>query len=202
MSVDKQWLESSRMTYSDMLRDPRWQKKRLRIFERDDFQCQDCGYKDKPLQVHHIRYTPKSPPWDTDDDFLITVCDKCHKERQKMEALVNSEIARLMRHMSPSDMKIFMDSIACFKSQHLCTDSFPMEDGTDRATTFLSDNPVLLGLNGPNYELVKLPDGTIKTIQHPSRFDYMHVIGSLCGTRMQDQYLQEYSPDKCIQNEF
>lgn len=30
------------MTYSQKLRDPRWQKKRLEILERDSFTCQHC----------------------------------------------------------------------------------------------------------------------------------------------------------------
>jgi hypothetical protein len=30
---------NSRKTYSEKLRDPRWQKKRLQIFERDEFMC-------------------------------------------------------------------------------------------------------------------------------------------------------------------
>lgn len=29
--------------YKEKLKDPRWQKKRLQIFERDDWCCQKCG---------------------------------------------------------------------------------------------------------------------------------------------------------------
>ena len=64
--------------YSDLLKDPRWQKKRLQIMQRDNFQCQVCGDKKSTLNVHHVEYG--KTPWDVDDKGLITLCDKCHNE--------------------------------------------------------------------------------------------------------------------------
>jgi hypothetical protein len=65
-------------TYSDKLKDPRWQKKRLEIFERDDWTCQRCGDKDQALVVHHRNYKPDYDPWDYSDDCLVTLCQPCH----------------------------------------------------------------------------------------------------------------------------
>ena len=64
--------------YSDKLKDPRWQKKRLEIMQRDKFVCQCCMSKDKPLTVHHLVYKKNTEPWDYDDYFLITLCESCH----------------------------------------------------------------------------------------------------------------------------
>ncbi len=65
--------------YIAKLRDPRWQKVRLRIFDRDDFRCQLCGGKDRTLQVHHRYYLAwGTEPWDYPDDALVTLCDECH----------------------------------------------------------------------------------------------------------------------------
>lgn len=74
------------MNYSEKLKDPRWQKKRLKILERDDFMCKFCGDTKSTLNVHHISYFKN--PWDVEDKFLITLCESCHKE-EEIE-LVNS----------------------------------------------------------------------------------------------------------------
>jgi hypothetical protein len=67
-----------KMKYSDKLKDPRWQKKRLEIFERDGWKCMACGEKDKTLHIHHIFYLPKKEPWEIPNGFLITFCEDCH----------------------------------------------------------------------------------------------------------------------------
>lgn len=63
--------------YGDKLLDPRWQKRRLEVFESDNFTCQWCGNKDKTLHVHHFCYL--SNPWDSEDGDLVTLCCDCHK---------------------------------------------------------------------------------------------------------------------------
>lgn len=66
-------------SYSEKLKNPQWQKKRLRILERDNFTCRICGDKTKTLHVHHIEYDNKLNPWDIDDTKLITFCEVCHE---------------------------------------------------------------------------------------------------------------------------
>jgi len=84
----------SPVSYAEKLRDPRWQKKRLRIFERDEFRCRDCKADNRPLHVHHCFYAA-GDPWDTDDEFLITVCEDCHADRQVSESRARLALARL-----------------------------------------------------------------------------------------------------------
>lgn len=64
-------------TYSDKLKSPKWQKKRLEILQRDDFTCKICGDKDTTLNIHHLKYLLN--PWDVDNKYLVTVCEHCHK---------------------------------------------------------------------------------------------------------------------------
>lgn len=64
------------MTYSEKLKDPRWQKKRLLVLERDNWTCRHCGDKSTELQVHHLKYNGN--PWDAKSEDLITVCKVCH----------------------------------------------------------------------------------------------------------------------------
>lgn len=64
--------------YSEKLRDPRWQKRRLQILERDRWTCQSCGSTDKTLHVHHSCYVDGYEPWDSNPDTLVTLCLDCH----------------------------------------------------------------------------------------------------------------------------
>lgn len=66
------------MTYAEKLKDPRWQKKRLEILERDGFICNICFDSSTTLHVHHIYYSRSGNPWDVDENDLITVCEHCH----------------------------------------------------------------------------------------------------------------------------
>ena len=63
-------------TYSEKLKDPRWQRKRLEIMSRDYFACTECGDHKSTLNVHHWRY--KKDPWEADDNDLTTLCERCH----------------------------------------------------------------------------------------------------------------------------
>lgn len=73
-------------TYSEKLRDPRWQRKRLEVMERDGFSCTICGNDESTLNVNHCYYGKNRAPWDYDIEHLITLCEECHKEvEQKRE---------------------------------------------------------------------------------------------------------------------
>jgi hypothetical protein len=65
-------------TYSEKLQDPRWQKKRLEVFNRDEFTCQLCTDKKTMLHVHHKSYKPQSEPWEYELDNFQTLCESCH----------------------------------------------------------------------------------------------------------------------------
>lgn len=65
-------------TYIEKLKDPRWQKKRLEILERDHWSCVSCGGKEETLHIHHLFYFYGKEPWDIPNGFLITLCESCH----------------------------------------------------------------------------------------------------------------------------
>jgi len=66
----------NKQTYAEKLRDPRWQKKRLVILQRDRFSCRCCGDTKTTLNIHHLSYC--GDPWDSKDADLLTVCEHCH----------------------------------------------------------------------------------------------------------------------------
>jgi 5-methylcytosine-specific restriction endonuclease McrA len=80
------------MTYAERLRDPRWQKLRLEVMQRDNFTCRNCGAKDRELQIHHLRYGEDicQPP-----EFLETLCVDCHSEREHDQKMLLNLIREL-----------------------------------------------------------------------------------------------------------
>jgi len=79
------------MTYTEKLKDPRWQKKRLEILERDGWKCMACGGTKNTLHVHHIFYFPRKEPWEIQNGFLITFCEGCHKSLPCAEGIEKCE---------------------------------------------------------------------------------------------------------------
>lgn len=66
-------------SWSEKYKDPRWQKKRLEIMERDEFACTLCGSGEKELSVHHGYYRQGADPWDYENETLWTLCGECHE---------------------------------------------------------------------------------------------------------------------------
>lgn len=71
--------------YSELLKDPRWQKMRLEIFQRDKFNCVCCGRGDQTLHVHHQYYISNRLPWEYPAGMLITLCEKCHAKEEELK---------------------------------------------------------------------------------------------------------------------
>ena len=74
------------MTYAERLKDPRWQKRRLEILQRDDWACSVCGCTNKTLHVHHTWYDRDAEPWGAGDSELVTLCEDCHANERESRA--------------------------------------------------------------------------------------------------------------------
>lgn len=97
------------MNYSETLKDPRWQKKRLSILERDEFKCRECGDTESTLNVHHKKYDFNKNPWDYNDSNLITLCENCHKEKHKLKKWLKDKID-FMPNVWLDEYKCFIDA--------------------------------------------------------------------------------------------
>jgi DNA-binding transcriptional ArsR family regulator len=80
MAEAKAGASTARRQYSQALKDPRWQRKRLTIFERDGWACQRCHATDHTLNVHHTYYARGKKPWEYPDTALLTLCEACHRK--------------------------------------------------------------------------------------------------------------------------
>lgn len=69
--------------YSDKLKDPRWQKKRLLVLEDNGWTCGICHDTESTLHVHHRLYWKDCDPWDYPDQIYAVLCDQCHEAEHK-----------------------------------------------------------------------------------------------------------------------
>lgn len=100
----------SSSSYSEKLRDPRWQRKRLEILNRDKFTCIQCKCTDKTLHVHHCFYEWGRDPWDYPDTSLITLCETCHEDESALADMKKLVITELSARGA---LSWHYDSIAC-----------------------------------------------------------------------------------------
>lgn len=129
--------------YSEKLKDPRWQKKRLEIFSRDKWQCRFCGDNQTTLNVHHFTYNGE--PWEADNSSLITTCEDCHKIIEDIKRLGYSQnISKIFKDKDSVysfvfateglmlyegfDMCIIMGHPYAKKLMHFLIDSYINED--------------------------------------------------------------------------
>ena len=88
-------------TYREKLRDPRWQRRRLEILQRDDFKCRRCEDASSPLNVHHLYYENRDP-WDYPDDSLATLCESCHEHESVARKQLEVALLDLLRRIGAS----------------------------------------------------------------------------------------------------
>ena len=79
--------------YSSMLRDPRWQRKRLEIMKAADFACQECGAKTDELHIHHKYYERGLKAWEYPDIAYACLCLECHKSAEELRLLAQKTLA-------------------------------------------------------------------------------------------------------------
>ena len=77
------------VTYSEKLRDPRWQRIRIDVWRRAGCMCEACGNDKESLEVHHCYYEKGKEPWDYPLSCFLLLCESCHsewhEEKQKLE---------------------------------------------------------------------------------------------------------------------
>lgn len=98
-------MSAPRLSYSELLRDPRWQRKRLEVMQRDKFRCRECGASALTLNVHHAFYERGKKPWEYDASDLRTLCEDCHKRTEAIVADLRRQVGRL----SLGEMTLMLD---------------------------------------------------------------------------------------------
>lgn len=98
------------ISYTDKLKDPRWQRKRLEIMQRDNWKCKLCGDEKTTLNVHHILYIKGLDPWEYDNKHLTTLCEECHNEVEllKKDGMPNFEQTEIFKRRAENGMLYFI----------------------------------------------------------------------------------------------
>lgn len=108
-------------SYSQKLKDPRWQKKRLRVMERAEFACQMCGDTESMLFVHHGYYDAKLEPWDYPDATLHCVCENCHESAESIRQNIKRGAAEL-----PLEVQHYLQGIIGYMTTMPVPDCFDL----------------------------------------------------------------------------
>lgn len=89
--------EARRAAYGEKLKDPRWQKMRLQVLERDGWACRVCSDTESTLHVHHTYYETGKEPWEYPLYTLLTLCADCHTSETEGRADYEQMLLRLLR---------------------------------------------------------------------------------------------------------
>ncbi len=101
-------------TYSEKLKDPRWQKRRLEILQRDSFTCRLCTDTETELHINHKKYTGE--PWDAPSRDLETLCKHCHI---LTHALAENNIYSVRKVENPDFISIIFNTDLCTGIGHI-----------------------------------------------------------------------------------
>lgn len=82
-------------TYSELLKHPKWQKRRLQILSEHKFSCQNCGTDDETLHIHHGYYEKGKKPWEYEDDTLHALCGTCHERFEELSLHLKRSYAKI-----------------------------------------------------------------------------------------------------------
>jgi transcription elongation factor Elf1 len=96
--------------FFELYKHPNWQKRRLEIMEKSNFECLHCGTKDKTLNVHHLYYENGLKPWEYPDDSLICLCSDCHLELETKLKSLRKKISRIS-YLYIDEITGFVDGI-------------------------------------------------------------------------------------------
>ena len=140
------------VTYSEKLKDPRWQKLRLEVLNRDNWMCQFCYNTEKTLHVHHLSYEKfYENPWDYPIFYLRTLCEDCHNQEVAKIKVQEENIIRNIRLKT-----IYLSNYQTLNNllSHHSSD-FLFKLFSVYADTYLSDEELMdniLHLNELNYK--------------------------------------------------
>ena len=110
-------------------KDPRWQKKRLEVFDRDGWECSHCGASTNELHVHHVRYQTNKKVWEYEDQDLRTLCRACHSFVTETTREARAAFYDLME-LSPEAGKSMIEAANC--AMHFCPEAAEMLDDLGR----------------------------------------------------------------------
>ncbi len=98
--------------FLEQYKSQKWQKLRLKIFERDKWTCQKCFDKESQLQVHHRLYIYGNKVWEYNELDLVSLCNDCHEsEKECMKEEMDFLVQILRRKLFAGDINNLVCSL-------------------------------------------------------------------------------------------
>jgi hypothetical protein len=82
---------------TELYKDPRWQKRRLEVFERDGWCCSICPNNDLTLHAHHLYYEEGLKPWEYPLEAIVTLCESCHEGEHEDLFIMEKELTLVFK---------------------------------------------------------------------------------------------------------
>lgn len=87
-------MQMTKLTYAEQLKHPNWQRKRLEALNAAEFECTNCGNKEKTLHVHHKKYVRGRSAWEYDLHELQVLCEDCHEATHEVKGKLAEVLGR------------------------------------------------------------------------------------------------------------
>jgi hypothetical protein len=137
--------------YLEKLKDPRWQKKRLEIMQRDEFTCQICGNTEMTLNVQHRNYLPNKNPWEYPNDYLATLCEVCHQyESENIGDTIHDFNLIVRSYFYSGEIQTLINGFINMKPQH------NMDVTSSAIAYYLSDENCMKGMLSKYFAYLKV----------------------------------------------
>lgn len=117
-----------KLTYTEQLKHPNWQRKRLEMLERDGWKCVACESTEKTLHVHHKTYIKGRMAWDYESTNFESLCEDCHEAAHSHKARMDEVLAQF-----PSEMWGALASLLVGYGVEYVDPAFWLEIETDMA---------------------------------------------------------------------
>jgi len=101
-------VKKTRIIYSKYIKSNRWKSIRLKILDRDNFKCKDCG--NYASEVHHFNYNFLGE--EKESECCISLCKDCHKKRHETYGktnIIRCSKCKKMRELFPYIWTIMND---------------------------------------------------------------------------------------------
>jgi hypothetical protein len=83
------------VSYSDDLKHPLWQRKRLEVLQSHEFKCEWCEDKEATLHIHHSYYQRGLKPWEYPIESLHPLCKTCHTGAEAGKCVLDAVVGSL-----------------------------------------------------------------------------------------------------------
>lgn len=105
--------ETMKLTYSEQLKHPNWQKLRLEVLSGANFKCSVCDDKETTLHVHHKQYIKGRLAWEYEASNFEVLCEICHEQAH----LSKSELNHILALIPSSEIPAISDLLLGWSSK-------------------------------------------------------------------------------------